>query len=266
MRGTDASNTSWTKIRTFEVNTSRTSAEDAPAASSGVTTSLPTYQTYLPVNMTDSDPNTYFWSGREGRAGDYIELDLGDVMSVTRIIFKSGVPSHSADYINNGEMCYSTDGSTWTKICAISSRDTVKDVDIRARYIRVNIKANQTRWITVSEFSAVSEDNVSKDLALDEYFVPRTELLKLTDGHYVSYFAPDHAEGHRLSVTVTESGKITLVALDLPENGLTVIVKDAGGKEIKTVDLTYVTEIEAPAGSVIEIPLGNGLMLAEVIR
>jgi hypothetical protein len=139
-------------------------------------------------------------------------------------------------------------------------------VDIRARYIRVNIKANQTSWITVSEFSAVSEDNVSKDLALDEYFVPRTELLKLTDGHYVSYFAPDHAEGHRLSVTVTESGRITLVALALPENGLTVIVKDAGGKEIKTVDLTYVTEIEAPAGSVIEIPLGNGLMLAEVIR
>ena len=31
------------------------------------------------------------------------------------------------------------------------------------------------------------------------------------------------------------------------------------------LDLTYITEIEAPAGSVIEIPLGNGLMLAEVI-
>ena len=42
-------------------------------------------------------------------------------------------------------------------------------------------------------------------------------------------------------------------------------MKDAGGKEIKTVDLTYITEIEAPAGSVIEIPLENGLMLAEVI-
>ena len=93
----------------------------------------------------------------------------------------------------------------------------------------------------------------------------RTDLLTLTDGHYVTYFAPDKAEGHHLSVTATESGKVTLIALALPENGLTVPVKDASGKEIQTVDLTYITEIEAPAGSVIEIPLGNGLMLAEVI-
>ncbi len=265
MRGTDASNTSWTKVRAFEVNTSRTVVEDAPAASSGVTTSLPTYQTYLPANMTDGDPNTYFWSGREGRAGDYVELDLGAVMAVTRIVFKSGVPAHAADYINNGELCWSADGSTWTKICAINSRDTVKDVDIMARYIRVNVKANQTSWITVSEFSAVSEDNVSENLTLDEYFVPRAELLKLTDGHYVSYFAPDKAEGHKLTVTATDNGKVTLIALALPVSGLTVTVKDASGKEIKTVDLAYVTEIEAPAGSVIEIPLGNRLMLAEVI-
>lgn len=266
VRNTDASNTNWTKVRAFEVNTSRTVSE-TPAAAPSITTSLPTYQTYVPDNMGDNDTNTYFWSGREGRAGDYIQLDLGTVTSITRINFKSGVPAHSADYINNGELCYSTDGSTWTVLCAVNGRDTVKDVDIKARYIRVNVKANQTSWITVSEFSAVGADSVSPNLELDEYFVLRTELIPLTDGHYVSYFAPDEekAKGHTLKVTVGESGKVTLVALRLPEDSLTVRILDASGKETATKSLQYVTEITVPAGSVIEIPLGNALMLAEVI-
>ncbi len=255
----------WVKCRAFEVNTNRAASDEGPAGAPTLTTSLPTYSTYFPEFMSDSDPNTYFWSSRGGQKGDYLEIDLGAVIAVSRITFRTGVPAHAADYVQSGELCWSADGQSWTTICAIKERDTVKDVNIRARYIRVNITADQTSWITVSEFTAVSEDTVSPLLRLDSDFVPRTDLLTLTDGHYVTYFAPDKAEGHNLSVTANESGKVTLIALALPENGLTVTVKDASGKEIKTVDLTYITEIEAPTGSVIEIPLGNGLMLAEVI-
>lgn len=255
----------WVRCRAFEVNTNRTASDEGPAGAPTLTTSLPTYSTYFPELMSDSDPNTYFWSSRGGQKGDYFEIDLGAVIAVSRITFRTGVSAHAADYVQNGELCWSADGQSWTTVCSIKERDTEKDVNIRARYIRVNITADQTSWITVSEFSAVSEDTVSPLLRLDSDFVPRTDLLTLTDGHYVTYFAPDKAEGHHLSVTATESGKVTLIALALPENGLTVPVKDASGKEIQTVDLTYITEIEAPAGSVMEIPLGNGLMLAEVI-
>ena len=256
--------TGWVKCRAFEVNTNRAVSDEGPAGAPSLTTSLPTYSTYFPEFMSDSDPNTYFWSSRGGQKGDFFEIDLGATVSVTQITFRTGVPAHAADYVQNGELCYSVDGQTWTPIRTISERDTVVDVNIRARYIRVNVTADQTNWITVSEFTAVSEDTVSPLLRLDSDFIPRTDLLTLTDGHYVTYFGPEKAEGHKLSVTATESGKVTLIALALPENGLTVTVKDAGGKEIKTVELTYITEIEAPAGSVIEIPLGNGLMLAEV--
>jgi hypothetical protein len=254
----------WVKCRAFEVNTNRAVSDEGPAGAPSLTTSLPTYSTYFPEFMSDSDPNTYFWSSRGGQKGDFFEIDLGATVSVTQITFRTGVPAHAADYVQNGELCYSVDGQTWTTIRSISGRDTVVDVNIRARYIRVNVTADQTNWITVSEFTAVSEDTVSPLLRLDSDFIPRTDLLTLTDGHYVTYFGPDKAEGHKLSVTATESGKVTLIALALPENGLTITVKDAGGKEIKTVELTYITEIDASAGSVIEIPLGNGLMLAEV--
>ena len=265
VRNGDPANTNWTKVRAFEVNTTRTVMED-PAAAPSVSTSLPTYQTYIPDNMMDRDENTYFWSGREGRAGDYIQLDLGRVTKLSRITFKAGVPAHSADYVNNGELSYSTDGSTWHTICAVDSRNTVKDVDISARYIRVTVKANQTSWITVSEFSAIGEDSVSPLLELDTDKILRTDLLTLTDGHYVTYFAPDanKAEGKHLCVTVGDTGKVTLIALALPESGLTVTVKSATGDVIQTIQLQYVTRIEVPVGSVIHIPLGNGLMLAEV--
>ena len=142
--------TGWVKCRAFEVNTNRAASDEGPAGAPSLTTNLPTYSAYFPEFMSDSDPNTYFWSSRGGQKGDYFEIDLGAVVSVSRITFKTGVPAHAADYVQSGELCYSSDGHTWTTIRAISGRDTVVDVNIRARYIRVNITANQTSWITVS--------------------------------------------------------------------------------------------------------------------
>ncbi len=266
VRSADKGSTTWIKIRTFEVNSTRTAANDTPAGVPTWTTSMPTYSTYAPEFMADNDPTTYFWSSRGAQKGDFIQIDLGAITAVSRITFKNGVPDHAADFIGAAELSYSIDGQSWTKLCAITGRDTVADVNIRARYIRVTVTKDQTNWVTVSEFSALSEDRVSTLLSLDTTAIARTDLLALTDGLYVSFFAPDQqkAQGHNLSITVGESGKVKLVALSLPEEGLTLSVTDASGKQIQTLDLSYVTTVEAPAGSVICVPLGNGLILAEV--
>ena len=266
VRNGNKSDGTWTKIRTFEVNTTRTVVSDTPAGVPEWTTTLPTYSTYDPDFMKDHDPSTYFWSSRGAQAGDYFQIDLGEVTSVSRITFTSGVPDHATDYVESGEMCYSTDGTNWTVICSLSNGDAATDTEIQARYIRVRITKNQTGWVTVSEFMAVSEDRVSPLLGLDTDFVDRTELLSLTDGLYVSFFTPDDqkTQGHTLSVTVSESGNVTLIALKLPENGLSATVTDTAGSLLQTVDLSLVTTIQAPEGSVIQIPLGDGLLLAEV--
>ncbi len=263
MKQTDRANTNWTKVRAFEVNTSRTMAAE-PIASATFTTSLPTYLTYVPSFACDGDENTYFWSGREGRVGDYLQLDLGAVIGVSRITFKAGVAGHTADYVYNGELSYSADGNNWTVLGKVNSRETVMDVSIQARYFRVTVKAAQTNWITVSEFSATGDAEVSENLALDEYFVPRTELLLLQDGHILSLFAPKGAEGHSLRVTVGESGRVRILAVSLPDGGLTANIFDGSGNETGSITVSYDTTVEAPAGSVIVIPLGNGLTLAEV--
>ncbi len=266
VRSAGQSDGTWTKICAFEVNTNRTVVSDTPAGIPAWTTSLPTYSTYFPEFMKDNDPNTYFWSSRGAQTGDYFEIDLGTVTAVSHITFKTGVPDHATDYVQSGELSYSADGQSWTTLCSISQRDTELDVEIQARYVRVNVTENQTSWVTVSEFTALSEDQVSPLLQLDADFVPRTDLLSLTDGLYVAFFAPDEqkANGHSLDVTVGESGSVKLIALCLPESGTTVTVLDAAGQQIKTVALSHATEVQAPEGSVIRIPLGDGLILAEV--
>ncbi len=266
VRNGNKSEGTWTKIRAVEVNTNRTVISDTPAGAPTWTTSLPTYSTYFPEFMKDGDPNTYFWSSRGAQAGDYFEIDLGTVTAISHITFKTGVPDHAADYLQSGELCYSLDGQSWTKLCSINQRDTELDVNIQARYVRVKVTNSQTNWVTVSEFAALSEDLVSPLLTLDTNFVSRTDLLSLTDGLYVSFFAPDEqkANGHSLNITIGESGKVTVIALRLPENGLSVQVTDANGNVIDTLDLKNATSIQAPEGSVIRIPLGNGLILAEI--
>ncbi len=266
IRTGDPSDVSWVKARAFEVNTNRTVVAEKPAGAPSLSTTLPTYSTYGPDFMADNDPTTYFWSSRGGQKGDYFEIDLGATVSVSRITFKSGVPDHATDYVQSGELCYSADGQSWTRLGALNGRNTEVDVDIKARYIRVNITANQTSWITVSEFTAVSEDNVSPLLQLDSDFVPRTDLLALTDGHYVTYFAPDckQEDGHTLTVTFDESGHLTLIILKLPDYGMKISVSDASGKLLYSASAENVMHLEAPAGSIATIYLGDGLMLGEI--
>ncbi len=266
MRQTDKSNTSWTKVRAFEVNTTRTVVE-TPMITATVTTNLPTYQSYTPALACDGNEGTFFWSAREGWVGDYIQLDLGAVVSIARVSFKSGVTGHEADYIRNGELSYSRDGNTWTSLGKVNSRETVVDANLSARYFRVTVEAAQTNWITVSEFIATSDTDVSESLALDAYFLPRTDLLTLQDGHLLSLFAPadDKAEGHSLRVTVGETGSVRILSVILPEDGVTAKILDQGGTEMGSISLNYETVVEAPTGSVIVIPLGQGLTIAEII-
>lgn len=261
MRDGSSANTDWTKVRSFEVNTNR--RVTATVIKATVTTNLPTYQSNAPQFMTDRDANTFFWSAREGRVGDYIQLDLGEVTEITRVIFRAGVASHAADYIYNGELCYSVNGTEWITICPVRGRETVADVAVNARYLRVNVKAAQTSWITVSEFSVVTGDSIPDTLWTDGDWLPRNDLAVLLDGSPATYLASERAEGHTLSVKVGVGGSVTVVVLALPTDGLQVTVTEPSG-QTRTVTLGYSTEITAPEGAVIEIPLGAGLMLAEI--
>ena len=232
-----------------------------------LTTSLPTYANYTLDLACDGLDDTFFWSGRAGLTGDYICLDLGAPTSVSRVTFNARNSSTGeADYIRNGELSYSLDGQTWTPICAVDQAVNEIEVDINARYLRVEVKADQINWVTISEFSVMSEDRVSKDIALDDYFISRYNLIALQDGRIYTALDVDDtlAEGHSLILTVGETGKVTLLSYALPAERVSAVIRGEDGAETGRVALDYETVITAPAGSVIEIPLGRGLRIAEI--
>ena len=233
-----------------------------------LTTSLPTYANYTLDLACDGLDDTFFWSGRAGLTGDYICLDLGAPTSVSRVTFNArNASTGEADYIRNGELSYSLDGQTWIPICTVDQAVNEIEVDINARYLRVEVKADQINWVTISEFSVMSEDRVSKDIALDDYFISRYNLIALQDGRIYTALDVDDtlAEGHSLLVTVGETGKVTLLSYAPPAERVSAVIRGEDGAEMGRVALDYETVITAPAGSVIEIPLGRGLRIAEIL-
>ena len=230
------------------------------------TSNLSAYDNYLPNLACDGMEGTYFWSSSGGREGDYFQLDLGAVMRVSSILFRARSVTGETDYVQNGELSYSADGSVWTKLSDVCSPEVSMTLDVEARYFRVTLTAAQTNWITVSEFSAGADFQVSDALWLDEYFIPRFNLMLLQDGRGTTVFpTPDaSADGHTLSIRVGETGKVQSLAVSLPAEGVSAVVQSADGVELERIPLQYNTEIRTSAGAIVTVPLGGGLLLAEI--
>jgi hypothetical protein len=231
-----------------------------------LTSSLPIYANYTPDLACDGLDETFFWAGRNGLAGDTIQLDLGAAVRVNRVIFNSRNAVGEADYVHDGELSYSVDGQNWIPLGDVNQPTHTFEANVTARYFRVTVKSDQATWVTVSEFSADMEDIVPENLALDEYFVSRHHLIALRDNRIFTALDTDGtaAEGHSLFVTVGESGTVSVLSYALPENGVQAVIRDGNGNEIGRVNMDYETVITAPAGSVAEIPLGHGLKIAEI--
>ena len=148
--------------------------------------------------------------------------------------FERVSPCSEADYIRNGELSYSVDGQTWIPLCAVSMPVNDIEVNITARYLRVEVKADQINWVTISEFSVEAEDRVSENLALDEYFISRYQLITLQDGRIYTALDTDDtvAEGHSLLITVGETGKVTLLSYAPPEGMVEAIIRSEDGVEL----------------------------------
>ena len=127
-------------------------------ATGGVTamTSMGTYSTDVPANMTDGDPNTFYWSNQAPGPGDYVGVDLGSVQPITTVDITMSKPTSPNDYIHHGVLEYSADGSSWTTVTAVSNQPHVTAAlpsGPKARYVRLRATAAQSNWVVVDEFS-----------------------------------------------------------------------------------------------------------------
>ncbi|HET6625085.1 MAG TPA: beta-N-acetylglucosaminidase domain-containing protein [Nocardioidaceae bacterium] len=122
------------------------------------TSSMGTYQDNTTAKMVDGDPDTLYWSNEAGRAGDWVQVDLGAVKEVGSVaVHQSDSDTESGDMFYTAVLQHSVDGTTWTDAGTFSSSPVAAytfDSPVQARYVRLKATADNSggQWVKVREF------------------------------------------------------------------------------------------------------------------
>ncbi len=121
----------------------------------GASTSLGTYQDYVPARMIDGDPNTFFWSNGSPEVGSEVRVDLGESTEIGDVAVLMGKASSPNDYIRSGVLEYSVDGFQWTELTRATTAEVraKAPAGTKARYVRYRALAGSDFWVVVREFS-----------------------------------------------------------------------------------------------------------------
>ncbi|WP_433018281.1 beta-N-acetylglucosaminidase domain-containing protein [Kribbella sp. CA-294648] len=140
------------------------------------TTSLGTYQDYVPARMIDGDPATFFWSNGGPAPGDEVRVDLGHSTEIGDIALLMGKTSSPNDYIRSGALEYSVDGSQWTELTRATTAEVraKAPAGTKARYVRYRALTDNDFWLVVREFSVQALGPGRTELTVTGTPVPAT--------------------------------------------------------------------------------------------
>jgi hyaluronoglucosaminidase len=127
-------------------------------------TSMATYQSYVPANMVDGDPSTWYSSNRSPGPGDYVGVDLGATQPIRSVTIQAGDAASPNDYIHVGTLEYSSDGSTWTTIATYVNQANISatlPAGTQARYVRMRATQSDGYWVKVHEFTVGGPGNAA---------------------------------------------------------------------------------------------------------
>ncbi|MGW7055326.1 beta-N-acetylglucosaminidase domain-containing protein [Streptomyces sp. NPDC054887] len=122
---------------------------------------LSAYQGNTVARMLDGDDGTFFWSSRAVATGDHVTVDLRKERAIGGISLAMGKPSSANDYMRQGVLEYSSDGSSWEQLATFSGKAVVTataPAGTEARYVRARATARQTNWLVVREFAVETKD------------------------------------------------------------------------------------------------------------
>jgi hypothetical protein len=115
-----------------------------------VSTSMPVYEPL--AHVVDGDVSTRFVSAGDPQAGDFIRLDYGAALTVTKIAvtLDPGPPAPPT------QLQWSNDGQTWTTLDSYSAKTYAWTGSIEARYLRLFLPERVYNWLAVHEIDVTA--------------------------------------------------------------------------------------------------------------
>jgi len=129
----------------------------------GITSFPSPWYSGTPQDMVDGSGN-YFWSGAAPGTGDYIGVDLGNVLSLTSVTIAQTDSVSPDDYIQNAALQYSSDGVTWTTVATYTNQPDISatfPAGATGRYVRLVATAPDVYWVKAYEFNVEAQYPVS---------------------------------------------------------------------------------------------------------
>lgn len=155
-----------------------------------VSTNMPVYKNYIPSQAADKDYNSFFWSSRGQRAGDYLMIDLGKVEKVKG--FRLLMSNNNNDYFHKCRVEISIDGDSFEEVALIQGKSEFLlnfTEEKEARYLKVTGESEQEYWVIIREFEPFIEKpkatvicdytvvDIFNKIALEPFFVFEDELI-----------------------------------------------------------------------------------------
>ncbi|WP_433299129.1 discoidin domain-containing protein [Actinoplanes sp. CA-030573] len=128
--------------------------DDRPIAPTGWTATASTASaTEGPAYAVDDDASTRFSTGAAQAPGQYLQVDLGKVQRVGRIVFDTG--ASTGDYPRGYTITASTDGMTWGPVRSVGAAPFATGYPKSpVRYVRITLTGESGSWWSVADVRA----------------------------------------------------------------------------------------------------------------
>ena len=176
-------------------------------------------------NMLDGDLTTRYSSGASQASGQWVEVDMGQAQNFDTLVINSG--SSASDYARSADVYVSSDGSSWTKVAAITTGQPLEVASFAtqtARYIKVVNTGSAGSWWSIAEFTVyagpVSGDQLSRAgwnaTASNSSPWPNDALTNMLDGDIDTRYSSgaSQASGQWIEVDLGQAQKFDTLELD----------------------------------------------------
>lgn len=199
--------------------------------------SYPNLRTTLSKLMLDGDTTTHWTSAYSQEEGDWVGVDLLDVIKVDEVLIRQGRNSiDDVDYFDHTILEYSVDGKNWTAMTEPMKLTYIikwTGEPIEARYLRLRRLASEKKnWTAVRtiEVNPVSAERVGLNvMAADAQMA-----LRAHDSNPTTVYA---LNGDMAFDRRKDAQALTLLA-SRPAQPMTVVQLDATGKELSRSEVT----------------------------